>query len=261
MLQTIYGTFQDLDDWRDAAAEVIQPSAGSDLAQDDERWPYLRASTLASVGLGSAREHLHAVRTLVKARELFPSATPTLCRSALIGGSQAVWMLEPRERDERLRRSLSLTVEDYERHIQFNRDVVELFPAEQVGPNADEELGRLAQRRDQVMLLLEDVGGKCSINLTTEIIPTALEFTVRDAGQRGQMMPRWRSMSGAAHALPWHFFGNEGTTATDLDDGGVGVGVGVVTVNGDVQRLLMDYMTAYHVAAAGWRLMAARCAP
>jgi hypothetical protein len=62
-------------------------------------------------------------------------------------------------------------------------------------------------------------------------------------------------MSGAAHALGWHYFGNDGTNATDVDAGGVGR----ITIGGDLGRLVMDYFPAYHVATHGWRLLNERC--
>lgn len=251
LLLEIRATFPTLDGWRDTLAEVIVPPPGSDLALDDEEWPYASASALVSVGLASAREHLHAVRLLVEVGELFPAAVSTLCRSALIGASLSVWMLTPEERSQRLRRSLSLAVEDYKRHIQFGGDVKELFPPELIAPTGDEQLDRLELRRSQVLSLLENIGGLLEVNLTDDVIPSALEVAVPDASQRAQMMVRWRSMSGAAHALAWHYFGYDGTTATDVDAGGVGR----IAVGGDVGRLAMDYFTAYHVATAGWRLL------
>ncbi len=196
MLKAIYDTFPTLDEWGDLLTEVVAPSPGSDLALDDEWWPYLPTSTLVSVGLGSAREHLHAVRVLVAAEELFPSATPTLCRSALVGASQSVWILLPDERHERLRRSLSLAVEDYDRHIQHAKDVLEHYPPDQIASTADEQIDRLELRRGQVLSLLDEVGGRCSINLTETVIPAAFEYTVPSIALRGQMTPRWRSMSG-----------------------------------------------------------------
>lgn len=255
LLLAVRGTFLALDRWRDTLADGIVPPPGSDLALDDAEWPYASASALVSVGLSSAREHLHAVRLLVEAQELFPAAVATLCRSALIGASLAVWMLEPDERSERLRRSLSLAVEDYKRHLQYGRDVKGLLPPEQVTPIADEQLDRLELRRSQVLSLLDDVGGVRDVNLSDDVIPSALKVAVPDAPQRGPMTLRWRSMSGAAHALAWHYFGNDGTSATGLDDGGVGR----ISFAGDVGRLVMDYFPAYHVAKAGWRLLDKRC--
>lgn len=105
--------------------------------------------------------------------------------------------------------------------------------------------------------LLDNVGGRLKINLTDNVIPCALEYAVPNPSQRGQMTPGWRSMSGAAHALVWHYSGPDGLTAADPDEGGVGL----ISVEGKVQRLVADYFTAYHVAAAGWRLLQQRCRP
>lgn len=255
LLAAIAGTFPTLDAWRDRAAEVIEPAPGSELAVDDLEWPYLRSSSLVTTGLATAREHLHAVRILVEAQELFPAAASTLCRSALIGASLAVWLLQPVDCNERLRRSLSLAVEDYKRHIQFGNDVTERLPPELVLPTATEQLDRPHLRRSQVMSLLDSVGGLAEVNLTDDVIPTALEFAIPDGVQRTQMLVRWRAMSGAAHALAWHYFGYDSTTATDVDPGGVGR----VAVGGDIGRLALDYFPPFHVATAGWRLFDQRC--
>ena len=251
LVAAIRETFPTLDKWRDALSEVIDPVPGSALASDDEAWPYMRESTLVSLGLASAREHLHAVRLLLEAGELFPAAASTLCRSALIGASLAVWMLEPDSQAVRLRRSLSLALEDYHRHAQFGADVMRLLPPEQIRPVADEQLDRLELRRSQVRSLLDDVGGAVAVNLTDDVIPAALEYAVPNPAQRGQMVVRWRAMSGAAHALTWHFYGYDSTEASDVDEGGVGR----LDVGGDIERLAMDYFPPYHVAAAGWRLL------
>ncbi len=255
LLTALRETFPTLDQWRDAFAKGIAPPEGSDLAIDDEAWPYIPSSALVSLGLATAREHLHAVRLLVEAGELFPAAVSTLCRSALIGASLAVWMLEPEGRNERLRRSLSLAAEDYKRHLQYGRDVKELLPPDQVHPAADEQIDRLGLRRTQVLVLLDDLGGQVEVNLSDDVIPVALAAAVPDAAQRGQMTIGWRSMSGAAHALAWHYFGHAGTSASELDEGGVGR----ISIAGDVGRLVMDYFPAYHVATAGWRLLNERC--
>ena len=256
LLAAIRDTFPTLDRWRDRLAEIIEPEPGSELAVDDEEWPYLCTSSLVSVGLATAREHLHAVRILIEAEELFPAAASTLCRSALIGASLAVWMLEPDDRDVRLRRALSLAAEDYKRHIQFGRDVKELFVPADIAPTADEQLDRLELRRSQVMSLLDNVGGLVEVNLTDDVIPTALAHTIPGDAQRGQMLVRWRAMSGAAHALTWHYFGYDSTAASDVDPGGVGR----VAVGGDVGRLAMDYFPPFHIATAGWRLLEQRSA-
>jgi hypothetical protein len=252
--RALYETFPTLDTWRDTLSRGVVPDPGSELAADDEEWPYAPASTLAAIGLASAREHLHAVRLLFEAGQLFPAAVATLCRSALIGASLATWMLEPDLRRERLRRSLSLALEDYKQHIKYGKEARQNLAPESLTPSADEQLERLELRRSQVLDLLANVGGPCAVNLSDDVIPTAFEVAVPNAAQRAAMTIRWRSMSGAAHALVWHYFGNDGTTATTLDAGGVGQ----IAVAGDLGRLVMDYFPAYHVATGGWRLLARR---
>jgi hypothetical protein len=256
LLRAVRDTFLTLDRWREALAAIIEPVPGSDLAEDDKQWPYMRASTLVQCGLATAREHLHAVRLSIEAGELFPAAVSTLCRSALIGASLAVWVLEPDDRSLRLRRSLSLALEDYDRHLQYGIDVKSLLPPERIRPGADEQLDRLQLRRSQVLALLDEVGGVAAVNLTNDVLPTAVKVAVPDEGDqlRADLVLRWRAMSGAAHALLWHYFGYEGTSASEVDEGGVGT----IEVAGDIPRLAMDYFTGYRVAVAGWRLLEVR---
>lgn len=254
LLAALRKTFPVVDRWRLVLGEGVIPTAGSELATDDEAWMYFPSTTLALVGLGAAREHLHAVELLVGAKELFPSAVATLCRPALIGAAQTVWMLAPDDRVERARRSLSLVYEDYDRHIQFGKDALTMLQPQNLRPSGAEDLERVALRRSQVKALLAGVGGRVSINLSDVIIPAALERAIPDAGQRAQMALRWRTMSAASHALVWHHFGNEGTSHSELD----AAGIGHIEVKGDIGTLIMDYFTAYHVATTGWELLAAR---
>ena len=256
MLEAIVSTFPTLDNWQKRTSVLIAPEAGSEQAVDDEEWPYMPASTCAMIGLSSAREHLHAVRLLIEAKQLFPAATSTLARTALVGASTAVWMLEPDDRSVRLRRSLSFASLDYKHSLQFGADCKKYLPVDQMREDADQQMDRYRLRQTQVHDLLGHRGGLRDLNLSDEVIPTALAVAVPDASQRGQMLVRWRTMSGAAHAFAWHLFGNEGTTPHDLDPGGVGP----ISVAGDLETLLMDYFTAYHVSVAGWRLLDKRCA-
>ena len=61
-------------------------------------------------------------------------------------------------------------------------------------------------------------------------------------------------MSGSAHSLLWPYYGHAGTRTHSVDDDGVGRTV----IGGDVERLSMDYFSAFHVASCGWRLFAER---
>ncbi len=243
-----------LDRWRDHLAGGVIPRPESDLHEDDTKWMYARTSSLAVVGLGAAREHLHAVRLLVDAKQLFPSAVSTLARAALVGAAQTVWILAPVEHPERLRRSLSVAREDYHWHIRFGEYVLSKDNVAEPTPMAPEQLDRLRLRHQQVSAMLDNLGGAIKINISDTLLPAALEATSSDPEFRAQVMMRWRSMSASAHSLLWEQFGHTGTSIHDTDSDGIGL----VVVGGDVARLAMDYFSAFQVASTGWRLLAKR---
>lgn len=254
LLSQLRATFPQLDRWRLVVASEVRIVEDSELAEDDRLWPPGPLSSWVLLGLGAAREHLHAVRLLVEAGELFPSAAPTLCRTALIGAALAVWMLEPVERRERRRRWLSVAYDDYSEHLKYGNQALADLSKESLHPEAAGQLARLEIRRDEVAALLAELGGRYRINLTNEVVPAALAVAVPDERLRAEMLLQWRSMSGAVHALMWHHFGQQGTTVSDLDD----QHIGRVAIGGDVGRLIMSYFTAFHVARAGWSLVAQR---
>lgn len=250
LLEAIERTYPDLDRWRDAAAAGPALGAGSDLAEDDLAWPWVPSSSVALICLGAAREHLHAIRLLIRAGELFPSAWSTLARTAVVGGATATWTLVPDEREERLRRSLSVVHEDYNQHIKFGEQLLGIGAPDDIQDTAAEQLARLRLRREEADQLLSSLGGRLPINLTDVVIPAAVDAAPFTAQQRTMVRMQWRSMSGAAHSLIWQHFGTPGTTAADLDSSGVGR----VEVGGDVQSLAMAYFSGYHLARAGWSL-------
>src|SRR5690348_407232 len=101
--KVLRSTFPKLDEWQTKLAKPFRPAANSQLATDDVDWPHFPHSTIAWSGLVAASDHLSAIRRHVEARQLFPLAHPTLCRTALIGASQVVWVLTPDDRPDRLR--------------------------------------------------------------------------------------------------------------------------------------------------------------
>lgn len=247
-------TFARLDRWRTVIASRPAPAQDSDLAGDDKIWPWAPATTLCIVSLGSAREHLHAIRLLVETKQLFPSATSTLARSALMSASVAVWMLEPDQPDERQRRMLSFALEDYRNHLAYGRQVRTTFHANDIHSTAPEQLERMQKRSDEVRQKLEALGGKIEWNMTDTVIPAAMRATVPTERQRAQFESRWRVTSGAAHGFIWPHFGAPGTRVVDPDDRGIGE----TTVGGSVETLVNDYFTAFHIAAKGWDLFEQR---
>jgi hypothetical protein len=251
LLATIRKTFPVVSRWRVVLASQID--VGGELAEDDLAWQWLPSSTLAMVGLGAAREHLHAIRLLIDAGELFPSATSTLARSGLIGASQAVWILRPDDRRERLRRALSLARHDYVQHQKFGRYVTESFPAEQTHRSAREQMSRLKMRVEQVDALLADLGGAYRIDMTNVVLRDAVDVFA-DPAVRAQVRGRWQQVSGSVHGLAWQHFGQEGTEVAELSADGIGL----VTIGGDIAQLAVDYFCVFHLASAAWKLFARR---
>jgi hypothetical protein len=93
--EVVFSTFPTIASWRVTTRDAFRPQQGSELWNDDQDWPYFPTSTIAWSGLVSAVDHLDAIKRHVEARCLFSLAHLTLCRSALIGGAQAVWVLAP----------------------------------------------------------------------------------------------------------------------------------------------------------------------
>lgn len=217
MLGKVRDTFLQLDRWRFVIASRPEPKSDSALGSDDLVWSWAPPTSLCLASLGSAREHLHAIRLLIEAGELFPSVTSTLARSALMSASVAVWMLSPEQADERHRRMLTFALEDYRNHIAFGDQVSRTFHIEDIHPMADDQMSRLRQRSDEVRALLDPLGGPIGWNMTDTIIPAAMDETTTDARQRAQLESRWRVMSGAAHGFVWPHFGAPGTTVSNVD--------------------------------------------
>jgi hypothetical protein len=76
LLRSLEATFPVIDRWRYILGSDLVPALDSELAEDDLAWPPARISSLALLALGAAREHLHAIRLLVEAGELFPRRPP-----------------------------------------------------------------------------------------------------------------------------------------------------------------------------------------
>lgn len=163
-------------------------------------------------------------------------------------------MLGPDDPVLRRRRMLSFVSEDYRQHIAFGVESLAAMHSEDLHPNADEQMARLDNRKRDVENLLTGLGGRIGLVVTSEVLPRALEETTTDVRQRAHLASRWRLMSGAAHGLLWHFFGHDGVSVSHVNEDNVGE----VTVGGDHSRLFMDYMTAFHIASRGWKLLGVR---
>ena len=128
----IRATFADLDAWGVRLRTVYRPAPGSDLAADDLDWPVLPVSQVAIAGMGSARDHLQAVRVHLDLDlpEVFPFAQGTLLRTAMLSAAQAVWVLAPDAPADRVKNARTLARHTYEQHLLYLRDLQSLAPVE-----------------------------------------------------------------------------------------------------------------------------------
>lgn len=122
----VSSTWPSLDRWRQRLAEPFVPEPTSELAHDDDDWPPMPLTQVVWAGIAAASDHLQALRVhldppLGGKGYLFPFAQFTLSRSALIGASQAVWVLAPDDRTQHLRRSRTVNRATMGEHLKFLR--------------------------------------------------------------------------------------------------------------------------------------------
>jgi hypothetical protein len=106
--------FAIIDRWVKATSTEPPPvEPGSPLAGDARKSPGLPVAHAAWAGIIHSVDHLHALRALVGQAQVLNLGAPyTLMRSAMENAAIAVWLLEPPQRPERLRRCLKLALYD-----------------------------------------------------------------------------------------------------------------------------------------------------
>jgi hypothetical protein len=87
-LTRITATFPQLDAWGERLRQEWRPDRGSQLAYDENGWPPNPVGNIAWASLGSAWDHLQALRVLIEARQLFSFAAETL-------REQQLWAPQP----------------------------------------------------------------------------------------------------------------------------------------------------------------------
>jgi hypothetical protein len=89
--------------------EPPEVEPGSALAGDARKSRSLQVGHAAWNGIVHGVDHLHALRALLAQAQILNLGAPyTLIRSAMENAATAVWLLEPSQRPERLRRRLKL---------------------------------------------------------------------------------------------------------------------------------------------------------
>lgn len=253
-LATITATFPFLDTWHDVLAQPLVPATGSDLATDDTDWPPVPVSQVAVMGLGSARDHLQAVRIHVEIKQLFPFAHLSTIRGALVGSAQAVWVLSPENSSERIERSRRVAAHMYAEHEKYLTVLRSL--TDEPHENTEIVAAHVGERRKQLADRRAGDNQLAKLN-TTDMIREAARAAFKDEALDAEVLSVWRLTSGAAHGFAWALFGQPGTVQSGPPDQD---GIAPFAAGGDLDRIFPNYMAAFHLTRHGMELLADRSA-
>ncbi|UOQ60652.1 hypothetical protein MUN76_01310 [Leucobacter rhizosphaerae] len=243
-------TSDDLDRWRLRAHRVEVPERGSELAIDDTVFPPMAISQLVRTSLVSAGEHLRLALDAIKAKQVYPSSHFTVLRGALVGSSQAVWILEAEDRQVRQERGLTVIAEMYEQMGKYYSFLEGTQLDEEDKAALNEQQAWLRQRRADVASMKRT---KASLKLT-EVIGSAADYAFLELKFREAVRRMWREMSADAHVLGWSLFQR---TIFGQPDRRTGIGEG--TSPGSPEHVAEPFMASYRMLRAGWSLFDRRC--
>lgn len=243
-------TFAELDQWLASAARVFIPTVGSPLHEDDQDWPTLPVSQLAHVGLAVAADHLDAIRCHLNALHLFALADLTICRSALVGASQAVWLLAPGDRPDRLARARMLAADALRYHGQYMEALKAVHPDD---PNAPLVASHVAMRSAELKAKRLEAGSLVRHENTRMIREAATAVFPPDLAAEASL--EWQSGSGAAHGFAWPIFNSPSTKQVGAADG---AGLVEFHAAASLGRMANGYLAAFQMARAGWSLLKSR---
>ncbi|NYD70578.1 hypothetical protein [Herbiconiux flava] len=241
---------EDLNRWRLRAHRVEEPETGSELALDDAIFQHMAISQLARMSLVLAGEHLRLALDAIRAKQLYPSSHFTVLRGALVGASQALWILAPENRGQRQERGLTVLTEMYAQMAKQYRFL------ESTGLSASDRAALhgqqrwLSQRQTEVASLRTTVA---VLNLT-DVIGAAADHALKDAKQRIAVRRMWRETSADAHVLGWSLFQR---TTFGRPDRRTGVGEGAAS--GSPEHVAESFVASYRLLREGWSLFDRRC--
>ncbi len=199
--------------------------------------------------MAAANDHLQAVHVHIEARQLFPFAQASLVRTAMLSAAQAVWVLAPDDRHERIRNARTLTQHMYEQHLQFLHDLQGLAHTPHAGTDTVER--HVTQRLAELSARRTANGQKSRFG-ATKTIEVAAQATWGRPEMALEAGAEWRRGSGAAHGLVWSVLGRQETRqagAPDVD------GVAQFQAGGSIDALANPYLCAHGLLAKAFDLL------
>ena len=243
----IAATYPALDKWSERLVSPFYPTAGSALAVDDTDWPPRPLTQVAASSLGAANDHLQAVRTTLLARQLFPFATGTLIRGALIASAQATWVLAPPSRPDRIARARQVADEDYRRHAGHLRMLMTTRGAK-ANPNNAEVFNHATSRAAEIREKRDLAGDKAHFDTKRMVSEATTEALGK--GFATEAEAEWQRLSGSAHGLTWSVLGRAGTTTRSAPDQN---GMATIGAGGALADIVNPYMLAFRLTEFGFR--------
>lgn len=249
-LAQVLDTAPDLDRWRLRAHRVEEPERGSDLAIDDQIFPHMAVSQLARMSLVLAGEHLRLALDAIMAKQLYPSSHFTVLRGALVGASQAVWILGPEDRDLRCERALTVLAEMYAQMDKYYGFLAHTQLDGTDRASLDDQRSWLSERKTGVAAIRT---GTASLNLT-DVIGAAADHAFANRASRETLQRLWREMSADAHVLGWSLLQRSYFEPPDRR-----TGIGEGRAPGSPEHVAEPFLASYRLLRCGWSLFDRRC--
>ncbi|NED22410.1 hypothetical protein G3I31_30985 [Streptomyces sp. SID9913] len=189
-----------IDGWTKATGQhspTVEP--GSSLSGDDAKIPTLMVSSAAYQCFTHAVDHLHAVQALLfEARVIHSYAPYSLLRAAVEAAGEAIWLLEPSSRQERIRRCLKRAYEN----VRQGKDFMDLSGLQPSGRPHAERVQELKDLAVQNGLDPHDVCGRWSTQRQLAFADQAV-----GDGKETYAQNLWQICSGFAHGREWATLG------------------------------------------------------
>lgn len=240
--RAIRETFPDLGLWDQRLKTTFTPNALSELARDDNDWPPRPLSQVAWSALAASNDHLKAIRDATLHRIVYPWATLSMSRGALIGAAVAAWVLLPDDSSERRRRARDVVADDLENLRKFINDV------ERAAGPAGTAAALVAKR-------LAGLGPRKRLNTTGIVEEVA--GVVFGPEYATEAVVEWRRGSGAVHRHMWpHAIQYAGDPAVGAKES-IGP-LSRLEVRGSLGSVVNGYMLAYRLQRRAWELLDSR---
>lgn len=250
LLEQVEATYAQLDSWfHRTSSAVEQPQKGSELHADDQPYPHAPISEMARMSLAIGTEHLRMVRILTDKRQLFPTATFTALRGALVGAAQAFWVLSSDDSEVRRSRGWTVLAEQLKELGKFYGEVNRIDP----GTVDADQLAWHSERTAQLAALRGDRPPTLS---QTEMIRLALESAFPndpDKQRSGRLL--WRMMSSDAHVLGWGLAQRASVQTVPSK----AAPLAVLAAPGDLEHMAEAFLCAYELLRRGWAMFDRRC--